>query len=734
MPRYTFGPFELDPEARLLRRDGEPIPMAGKTLDTLIVLVENRGRLIDKEELLSRVWTGSVVEEANLTQTIFTVRRILGDSPKDHRYIATVAGRGYQFVAPVTKSATRTQPVERETVNRELDQSRKEPWTFWPRNRDLQFGAAGVAIAVLAAGIALWRARYPNYSPKPELLQVSRFTSYPGVETMPAFSPDGREIAYVRAEHDPIGLYLLRRQVGQANIYTKLVGAATELRLTNHPGADYYPTWSFDGQYIAFYRDEPGASGLYIVSALGGQERRITNQEADTSGITWLPDGHHLLVSHLSEGSHSSPIFEISLDTRKEHPVTFPSAGIMGDAWPAISADGKTLAFLRFKDSGRVDVCFKPLTETTPNTPHCWPLQGTWPEGLAWTASDDGIIASAVRTGPHQLWRYSLNGGTATVLTSGEEDAALPTSSRQGNRLAYVLYRRNVNLWELDIGPSQIVKPEDAKPIALSTRTQADPAFSPDGRKIAFLSDRSGASEIWVTDTDTHTSTQLTHFGGPPTGSPSWSPNGLQIAFDLAQSTGTDIFVIPADGGVPQRITASVGDACVPSWSQDGKFVYFASRRGGEFQIWRVAAETGETASDPAVQITHGGGFRAFESSDSKYLYYAKGRGKPGLWRRTLSDRSGGKEEPVLESLQEWGWWALGSEVVYFFELLRSVHPRVRLKAFDIAEGGIRELATLPYPVMNATPAIAASRDGRHLAYTQIDSMEADVMLIENFR
>jgi DNA-binding winged helix-turn-helix (wHTH) protein len=101
MARYSFGPFSLDQEARVLLRDGEPIPMVGKTLDTLLVLVQNRGRLIDKDELLSRVWPDTVVEEANLSQNIFTIRKILGDTPKDRRYIATVAGRGYQFVAPV---------------------------------------------------------------------------------------------------------------------------------------------------------------------------------------------------------------------------------------------------------------------------------------------------------------------------------------------------------------------------------------------------------------------------------------------------------------------------------------------------------------------------------------------------------------------------------------------------------------------------------------------------------
>ena len=103
MGRFKFGPFELDPEARVLRRDGEPIPTAGKTLDMLLVLVENRGRLVDKDELLSRVWAGSVVDEANLTQTIFALRKVLGDSPRDHRYIATISGRGYQFVAATTE-------------------------------------------------------------------------------------------------------------------------------------------------------------------------------------------------------------------------------------------------------------------------------------------------------------------------------------------------------------------------------------------------------------------------------------------------------------------------------------------------------------------------------------------------------------------------------------------------------------------------------------------------------
>jgi hypothetical protein len=124
------------------------------------------------------------------------------------------------------------------------------------------------------------------------------------------------------------------------------------------------------------------------------------------------------------------------------------------------------------------------------------------------------------------------------------------------------------------------------------------------------------------------------------------------------------------------------------------------------------------------------GGFRALESADGSYLYYAKGRGKPGLWRRELLSNSGA-DESVLESLQQWGWWALGPDSVYFLELPYAVNPQVRLKALNVKTGRIDELARLAFPVLTATPALAVTRDGQHLAYSQIDSMEADIMLLQ---
>jgi DNA-binding winged helix-turn-helix (wHTH) protein len=320
MARYGFDSYLLDTDARVLKHQGEPVVTTPKVLETLRVLVQNRGRVMEKDELLRTLWPDTAVEEANLTQNISTLRKILGDDAKNHRFIATIPGRGYSFVASVNEV-----PAENDQILTEQQPSPR----WWSQHRHRRY--IGISVVIVLSGTVLYFT-YPNKRHLPEP-QISRFTSFPGVETMPAFSPDGKQLAYVRAEHDPISLYFPRKQVGQANIYTKLIGAASELRLTSHAGADYYPAWSPDGQYIAFYREELGASGCYLVSALGGHERRITRDEASSAGIAWFSDGRRLVVSHAPDGFQPSPLLRShwirassarSPHRRPEAWVTFP--------------------------------------------------------------------------------------------------------------------------------------------------------------------------------------------------------------------------------------------------------------------------------------------------------------------------------------------------------------------------------------------------------------------------
>jgi len=238
-----------------------------------------------------------------------------------------------------------------------------------------------------------------------------------------------------------------------------------------------------------------------------------------------------------------------------------------------------------------------------------------------------------------------------------------------------------------------------------------------------FSSGRSGSSEIWVCDADGSNPAQVTSFGGPDVGSARWSPDGGQIAFDSIAAGQRDIFVMSAEGGKPRRLTEDVADDVRPSWSLDGRWIYFGSNRTGEWQVWKTPAEGGQ-----AVQVTRQGGREAFESFDTKFVYYSKSFGIPGIWR---VPRAGGEEIRVLdEPLQ--GFWALVRNGIYFVNPKTTPRPTIEFFSFDT--GHSTQVAPIEKELQLVYPSLAVSPDGRSLLYVQVDRFESDIVLAENFR
>ena len=265
-------------------------------------------------------------------------------------------------------------------------------------------------------------------------------------------------------------------------------------------------------------------------------------------------------------------------------------------------------------------------------------------------------------------------------------------------------------------------------PTKLISSTQYDgaPQFSPDGRKIVFPSERSGLSDIWICDSEGANARQLTFIGGPLVGTPRWSPDGRQIAFDARTEGHSDIYVVDAEGGRPRRITTETSNDVVPSWSRDGRFIYFASNRTGTGpEVWKAPAVGGE-----ARQVTKHGGFAAFESSDGKYLYYAK-LDAAGLWRIPVE---GGEESLVLNQLKprEWGYWAVTDRGIYFIN--SESKPQATIEFFSFATSQVTSVATIEKEPINWASNLAVSPDGRWILYTQLDQSDSDIMLMENFQ
>ena len=718
---YKFGQFALDPELRVLYRGSEPVVLPGKCLETLVVLIRHRGQVVSKDELMATLWPDTAVEEANLTQNVSTLRKALADDPKQHRYIATVSGRGYSFVATVTEVQGPQAPSSKPVVSRlRHTRPRQYLWT----------GALALLLISVSVLLAMWRGDSTRSSPSQT--KSLPLTSLVGSEYMPAFSPDGRQVAFVWSGNEG----------SDPQICVKLIDAGTQLRLTNLPGPVSFPAWSPDSQFIAYAREAAGASGYYIVSAIGGPERQILKLERSGSGgVDWFPDGKHLVVSQIPEGARASPLLALAVDTGEHRALTRPPAGSVGDLSPAISPDGKMLAFVRMTGSDVADLYVMLLAggELRRLT-----SDGTRFGGISWMPDSQDIIFSSARNGSYGLWRVPVTGGLPRPVITGGERAFWPTVARQGNRLAYMTSSDSDSLWQTSFVGMKGDRVQTGKRLITSSRTQYDPQYSPGGDKIAYSSSRSGSDEIWVSDANGRTAVQLTRLGHPHTGSPRWSPDGTSIAFDSRPNGNPDIFVVGADGGTPRRITTYAGDDVTPSWSRDGESIYFASDRGGEFQIWKVAAG-GESASVRAVQVTKGGGFAPIESRDGKYLYFAKGFGKPGLWRRELSDGVNSSEQPVLESLKHWGWWAPGETGIYFFDaqplgssgIYFDVQPppqaKVTLNYLNLRAGKCTELLTLERPVSTCTRGLALSPNGQSLVYEELEQEGSDIMMIQGF-
>jgi Tol biopolymer transport system component len=239
------------------------------------------------------------------------------------------------------------------------------------------------------------------------------------------------------------------------------------------------------------------------------------------------------------------------------------------------------------------------------------------------------------------LWQFPLEGG-APLRVSDETFTETPAVSRQGNRIAYVRRANDVNIWQ-----TAVASGEQRRLIA-STMMDTSPQYSPDGTHIAFRSDRSGNYEIWICDQDGRNPVRITNFQGPLTGSPRWSPDSQQIAFDTRPRGNADIYIVRADGSQLRQLTTNPFGQVVPSWSADGKSVYYASNETGSWQVWRQDVNGGSPS-----QVTKRGGFAGFESADGKWVYYAKGNATRGIWRVPVQ---GGEETPVLDALPPAMW------------------------------------------------------------------------------
>jgi Tol biopolymer transport system component/DNA-binding winged helix-turn-helix (wHTH) protein len=703
--RFRFGDFSFDVRERRLTQGNTEVALPPKAFDLLGIFVARPGQLLTKELLLRALWPDSFVEEGTLAVYISTLRKALGDAAATSRFIETVPKSGYRFIGSVSCELPE-QTMETSTVPAPRHRSR---WFRW-------IGVAAVVLVLAAAAVALGLRAFQNRQPLTRYaLEDSRpFTSTAGVVLQPAFSADGNSLAYVWEPFDG----------GSSNIFVQGRSSTERVALTNGPGDSFAPAWSPDGRYLAFLHTAQDGDPVEIVLAdahkssnrrtLAGLGRFVSTQSPRPS-LDWSPDGNFLLSSDSTGATHSPSLVVVSAETGAKRFLTqAPEQAADGDA--RFSWDGLTVAFRRSLGSSMDDVyavsaaggAVRRLTSDIRRI-----------RGLTWSSEGRSLIVASNRsTALTSLWRVFLDGRQPVELTTPVVHASAPVVARRVHRLAFVSEISDVNIWRAvtdgSAAPSDLIS---------STFLDSSPDISPDRRRVAFRSDRTGSNEIWMADADGRNPKQLTHFGGPLEGCPRWSPDGRAIAFDSRANGSADIYTLRVSDGALRRVTHEPSDEVVPSWSRDGRFLYYTSNRTGTQQIWKIPAAGGK-----AVQMTAGGGFAGMESADGRTLYYVRDMGMTSIWSKPVS---GGTEIQVIPTIgpRMWGDWFVSRHYLTFLRRSSPSTETADIMQLDLATHVLRRIGSTLHAPESGNKGLSVSPDERWLLYSQRDVYQTNIML-----
>jgi len=399
-------------------------------------------------------------------------------------------------------------------------------------------------------------------------------------------------------------------------------------------------------------------------------------------------------------------IFKVSIETKEIEQVTQLPKGTWGDQSPSVSPDGNYVSFVRFPTPAKGDIIAKSLFDNSLQS--VTNLQ-TYIDGFTWSSDSRSIIFAGNIDGSSALWKADLSGGRPEKILSGI-NINNPGTSVTGNRLVYAETIENTNIWKIDLQNPQ----KESELISSSTFYNNEPDISPDGKKIIFVSNRTGNFNIWVCESDGTNQSQLTSLSYSVSGVVHWSPDGREI---LIAANG-ECYILNAIGGTPHKIPM---ENLGPIWSEDGTGFYGFKYPENKLYLF---SKDGKSQR----QITKGNGI--IPQLYGTYIYYVKDFDHHDIWRIPIK---GGTEEPVLQGVSDFllRQWAVAKQGIYF---IRDNNGSPVLDFYNIGTKKISHIRNLPQAVRDPFAKIAISPDGSYLLYQKQEPTKSDIILVDNFR
>ena len=540
--KYQWDDFVIDLDSFRLERGGVPLALEPKAFNLLVLLIERPGHVFTKQEIFDRLWPGTAVTDHALTRVVAQLRRVLGDEARDGKYIETVPTRGYRWLPRVERIE---QPTPSTAVH---TSSPSHPPAAAVTRRVFPRLALGLAIAIMLLGVAAWTQRGPRFErsgapggPPHDVAWPIQLTTNAGLDLHPAFSPQGDAVAFASDRSGAFELYV-----------RALAGAASEVALTSDGQHNVQPAWSPDGSLLAFHSH--GRGGVWVMPARGGPARQVA---IEGSHPAWSADGRWIAfqsdepsdVTPSAFGAQSGATLKVvGVDGQNLRNLTTQGQPLGGHAAPAWATDGRFVAFTVF-EGARNNGVWLVSVETGATTQLLSGIRGLYE--LAFAPGDSALYVAGgepfITKIPFDPAKGTIAGERELMAVPGVAGVRGITVSSDGRHLGFAGLALASQIWMQPLAPDGSGRGE---PRALTTDTRrrnSQPAISPDGSRVAYVSTRAGeAPNVWVIGLDGKNGSQLTANDGPDL-KPYWFPDGQRVAVISTKQQGLGLWSVDLD-------------------------------------------------------------------------------------------------------------------------------------------------------------------------------------------
>ncbi|MGH1365793.1 MAG: winged helix-turn-helix domain-containing protein [Calditrichia bacterium] len=672
-------------------KDNRKIKVEPKVMEVLALLVAADGETVTKDKLILSVWGETLVTENSLTQAISKLRKILRDVNGKNQTIETISKKGYRLIV-------KAEPVFQ---NQSTPTEKPQRTSLLKQYNRLQIAA--LLLLCISLGVYFSLLYLKSDSGKGSSTRTFPLTSAPGIERNPNFFDNDRFLIFCKDSLPTLSLLVIKE-----------LATGREMKLPSTVGIKRYPVVLDAQKRIVFVRKTAQSTTICQMGIDGGKTEEIVPVHLESIfGLDASFNEKWLVYPDKLVRTRPRALFRVDMSDQKLTQLTSPRQPAIGDKYPAISSDDQYIAFVREDGNRNEDIYILNVVsgEERRVTQHNSRIFG-----LDWSADTREILyclsgsEDAVKLMKVTVADLSIS----EILSSNESVGLRPVISSNNNKVAFESWNYSTNIYRKTLSSDG-----KAEILVQSTWSDWSPRHSPNGKQIAFISDRSGAPRVWVLDKNSLQprqigELQLTYRSSPP----KWTPDGKQVIIDTKINGQNRIYTLDVQSGVAtERVLGGVS----PNISGNGKWLYFSSHQTGTWEIWKTPFSGGLS-----TRVTLNGGYCASESANTNHLYFSKWT-ESGLWRQQLN---GSEEKLVLGTLEfaDRFNWLVFENGIYYIHRAKDYQPMLFFYSFSTSKS--TRVATLSAEGYTRTFGLSLDPTHREVLFSQTSELGSDIMWI----